>query len=248
MAMKLFGGAAFSHGDRIEADGFPVRLSVNARARRVSLRIDRIKREVIATAPSARRLPEAVAFAREKADWIAGQFADLPSGQALAPGMTIALFGEPVDLVEGSGRARYTPATALDRARISAPADAAFGDRVLRLIKAEARRWFTERTGHYAAALGRPAPKVAITDPRGRWGSCRPASPRAGASIRYSWRLALSPAAVADYVAAHECAHLVEANHGPRFWAIVHDLVGDHAPHRAWLKREGAGLHAFGRG
>ncbi len=246
--MKLFGGSGFSHGDRIEADGFPVRLSVNARARRVSLRIDRVKREVIATAPSARRLPEAVAFAREKADWIAGQFADLPSGQALRPGMTISLFGEAVDLVEGSGRACFTPATALSRARIAAPADAAFGDRVLRLIKTEARRWLTERTDHYARALGRPAPKVAITDPRGRWGSCRPASPRAEASIRYSWRLALAPAAVADYVAAHECAHLIEANHGPRFWAIVHDLVGDHAPHRAWLRREGAALHAFARG
>jgi len=246
--MKLFGGSGFSHGDRIEADGFPVRLSVNSRARRVSLRIDRVKREVIATAPSARRLPEAVAFAREKADWIAGQFADLPSGQSLRPGMTISLFGEAVDLVEGSGRARFTPATALSRAQIAAPADAAFGDRVLRLIKTEARRWLTERTDHYARALGRPAPKVAITDPRGRWGSCRPASPRAEASIRYSWRLALAPAAVADYVAAHECAHLIEANHGPRFWAIVHDLVGDHAPHRAWLRREGAALHAFGRG
>ncbi len=247
-AMKLFGGSAFSHGDRIEADGFPVRLSVNARARRVSLRIDRYRREVVATAPSARRLPEAVAFAREKADWIAGQLACLPTGQVLAPAMTIALFGEPVDLVEGAGRARLTPAAGPSRACIRAPADAAFGDRVLRLVKTEARRWLTDRTEHYATTLGRPTPKVAITDPRGRWGSCRPASPRAGASIRYSWRLALAPAAVADYVAAHECAHLIEANHGPRFWAIVHDLVGDHSPHRAWLKREGAALHAFGRG
>ena len=55
-------------------------------------------------------------------------------------------------------------------------------------------------------------------------------------------------ATVADYVAAHECAHLIEANHGPRFWALVHGLVGDHAPHRDWLRREGARLHAFGRG
>ncbi len=248
MAMKLFGGSGLSHGDRIEADGFPVRLSVNARARRVSLRIDRIKREVVATAPSARRLPEAVAFAREKADWIAGQLADLPSGQALTPGMTIALFGAPCDLVASPGRARFTPPSGEAPARITAPDDAAFGDRILRLIKVEARRWLTERTEAYVARLDRPMPKVAITDTRGRWGSCRPASSRAAASIRYSWRLALAPATVADYVAAHECAHLIEANHGPRFWALVHGLVGDHAPHRDWLRREGARLHAFGRG
>jgi predicted metal-dependent hydrolase len=245
--MKLFGGSGLSHGDRIEADGFPVRLSVNVRARRVSLRIDRIRREVVATAPSARRLPEAVAFAREKADWIAGQFADLPTGQALAPGMTITLCGAPCDLMAAPGRARYSPPSDTAPAGITAPDDAAFGDRVLRLIRVEARRWLTERTEVYAGRLARPMPKVAITDTRGRWGSCRPASPRAGASIRYSWRLALAPARVADYVAAHECAHLIEANHGPRFWALVHGLVGDHAPHRDWLRREGARLHAFGR-
>ena len=96
-------------------------------------------------------------------------------------------------------------------------------------------------------------PTVAISDPRGRWGSCRP--PRAagfGAGVevgrvRYSWRLVLAPFEVLDYVAAHECAHLIEANHSPRFWAVVHDLVGDHRPHRAWLREHGTRLHAFGR-
>ena len=66
--------------------------------------------------------------------------------------------------------------------------------------------------------------------------------------IRYSWRLALAPLSVADYVAAHECAHLRELNHGPRFWALVHDLVGDPAPQRAWLREHGARLHAVGAG
>ena len=53
---------------------------------------------------------------------------------------------------------------------------------------------------------------------------------------------------VLDYVAAHECAHLVEANHSAKFWAVVHAINGDHRPHRDWLKANGARLHAFGRG
>jgi hypothetical protein len=56
----------------------------------------------------------------------------------------------------------------------------------------------------------------------------------------------MAPFAVADYVVVHECAHLLEANHGPRFWAHVDRLVGDHRPHRAWLRAHGAALHAFG--
>lgn len=245
--MKLFGRPRFSHGDRIEADGHPVRLSVNARARRISLRVDRVKREAIAIAPSARRLDEAVAFAHERIDWIASQLADIPRSTPLRPGMEISLFGEPVRLVAAPGRARFHAATAAEGAVISAPDDAAFGDRVLRLVKVEARRWLTDRTAVHCQALNQPLPKIAITDARGRWGSCRPASVRGPASIRYSWRLALAPAEVADYVAAHECAHLIEANHGPGFWTLVRTLNGDPAPHRGWLKREGARLQAVGR-
>ena len=58
---------------------------------------------------------------------------------------------------------------------------------------------------------------------------------------------ALAPFEVADYVAAHECAHLLELNHGPRFWAHVADLIDRVPAHRAWLKAHGATLHAFGR-
>ncbi|MDP1630169.1 MAG: SprT family zinc-dependent metalloprotease [Caulobacter sp.] len=245
--MKLFNRAGFSHGDRVQAGEQTVRLAVNARARRISLRIDRIKREAIAIAPSASRLPEAVAFARERSDWIVGQLADLPAAAPLLPDSEIMVFGEPVLLTAAAGRAKLIAATDDAPARLLAPDDAAFGDRVLRLVKAEARRWLTDRTGLYAAALGQPMPKVAITDTRGRWGSCRPASARGAASIRYSWRLALAPAEVADYVAAHECAHLLEANHGPGFWALVRQINGDPARHRDWLRREGGRLQAVGR-
>lgn len=241
--MKLFAPPAYAHGDRLETAGHVLRLSVNARARRISLRVDRTRREVIAIAPSARRLSEAVAFARERIGWIAEQLADLPAPRAIAPGMTFELFGETFTLVGRPGRARLD----LEARTLSAADDAAFADRVLRLIKAEARRRFTLMTQDYAAVLQRPAPSVSVVDPRGRWGSCSPARPGRPASIRYSWRLALAPLAVADYVVAHECAHLVEANHSPRFWALVDRIFGDPAPHREWLRANGAGLHAFGR-
>ena len=48
-------------------------------------------------------------------------------------------------------------------------------------------------------------------------GSC---SPHNG-TIRLSHRLAKMPQFVLDYVIIHELAHLVEANHGPRFWKLV---------------------------
>ena len=50
-----------------------------------------------------------------------------------------------------------------------------------------------------------------------RWGSCTPST----RTIRISTRVAAFPDWVQDHVVLHELAHLVEANHGPRFKAIV---------------------------
>ena len=56
-----------------------------------------------------------------------------------------------------------------------------------------------------------------VTNQNKRFGSCTPAT----RAIRISHRLAVMPAWVRDYVIVHELAHLVEANHGPRFWKLV---------------------------
>lgn len=50
-----------------------------------------------------------------------------------------------------------------------------------------------------------------------RFGSCTPAR----GTIRLSDRLAAMPNWVRDYVIVHELAHLEQANHGSKFWALV---------------------------
>lgn len=245
--MSLF-GRALADGDRLEVAGAVVRLKVHRSARRVSLRLDRTKREIIATAPSQRRLDEAAAFARNRASWIAERLAELPKAEVVAPGMTIHLFGEPCRLEASDKPARLHPATGDAPMVITARGDGeVYANAVVRIIRREALRVFTERTAFYCDQLGAKLPSVTIMDARARWGSCRHGLPGKPAAIRYSWRLALAPFEVADYVAAHECAHLLELNHGPRFWAHVTTLVGDERPHRDWLRAQGARLHAFGR-
>ncbi|MDQ6900226.1 MAG: M48 family metallopeptidase [Candidatus Dormibacteraeota bacterium] len=58
---------------------------------------------------------------------------------------------------------------------------------------------------------------IAFAEQNRRWGSCSPDS----GLIRVSSRLAGVPGWVRDYVLVHELAHLLVANHGPRFWELV---------------------------
>ena len=222
-----------------------LRLSVNPRARRISIRIDGKTGEVVATAPSERRLADAVAFARSKAAWVAERLEARVEGTPLVPGTTIALHGRATRLeatgANGAARLSEDDSGAVIR---SGGEGEAFGRRVENLLKREARAALTVRTDHHLNTLGQKSVRVSIVDTRSRWGSCSPHN----RSIRYSWRVVLAPPAVLDYLAAHEVAHLVHADHSPAYWAVVHRLVGDHRPFRAWLRAHGQALHAVGQG
>ena len=223
----------YRNGQRLPLEGLTARLSVNPRARRLSIRIDARAGEAVLIAPSERKLAEVVAFARTKADWMRERLAERPQGTPIAPGAVIDLFGRPTRLIStgGAGAARLTE-------------DAeAYARRVENLFKRVARDTLQTRTDIHLRTLGQRPVKMSIADPKSRWGSCSPHN----RSIRYSWRVVMAPPAVIDYLAAHEVAHLVHADHSPAYWSVVQRLIGDHRPHRKWLRENGPALHAVGR-
>jgi predicted metal-dependent hydrolase len=241
--------ARLADGDLVAVDGAPVRLRVSARARRISLKLDPTAREVIATAPTARQLPAALRFAETRSSWIAARLAALPAARPFQPGAVIELAGAPCRLERAAMRIkpRLIPATHEEPARLLASGEgAAYARAVERALRAEALRLLSERTETHAAALDQPLPLVTVADARGRWGSCKPAHRGEAARIRYNWRLILAPPWVLDYVVAHECAHLIEANHSPAYWAVVRQIYPEFAKARAWLRRHGEALHAHG--
>ena len=65
--------------------------------------------------------------------------------------------------------------------------------------------------------LPQPASIRWVDNQRTRWGSCTVVD----RTIRISSRLAEWPSWVVDYVIVHELAHLVVADHGPAFQALV---------------------------
>ena len=111
-------------------------------------------------------------------------------------------------------------------------------------LKRRALAVLTEETAEFAAKAGVTVNRVAIGDPKGRWGSCASTG-----TIRYSWRLICAPPYVRRSTVAHEVAHRLHMDHSPAFHAAYRRLLGaDPAPARAWLRRHGAALHWLGRG
>ena len=234
-------------GQILDLGGLMVRLKVNRRARRISLRIDRRSGEALALSPTLAKLNEAASFARSRRDWLSARLSEAgPPPAPLRAGESLTVLNEAWQLEPDGRRPRLT-APSQDGARILRGCGAGAVDVTLvaRMVKREGLCAFEARAAAHCDRLGLAPPPLRLIDARTRWGSCTPAQNGRSASIRLSWRLALAPFAVADYVVAHECAHLLEANHGPRFWDLVRDLVGDYKASRAWLRSKGNDLHGL---
>lgn len=220
----------------------PVRLIVNPRARRISLRVDPIAREAVAVAPSVRSAPKAMRFAQDKAAWIVSALAALPRPVPFAPGAEVPVRGVIHRLDWRPGRAAPHIEPGDPPSLVAGGADvSAFAARVRRYLMGEARQALTESAERHAAALGVRLARLSVKDTRSRWGSCT-----SDGALAFSWRVILAPPAVLDYLAAHEVAHLLEMNHGPRFWALVARLCPEFQKARRWLERHGVGLHGYG--
>lgn len=217
----------------------PVRVEINPRARRLILRLDEKHRQAVVVAPSRKLIPDAVRFAGERIDWAATRLRALPSRVTLDEGGLIRLRGRACRItLDGEGR--RAALLEGDPQILSLPGDeGTIGRRALRFLKSAARDDLTAAVETYCAALDVDVRRVSVKDTRSRWGSCT-----SDGRLAFSWRLIMAPPEVLDYVAAHECAHLLEMNHSPRFWAHVARCRPNWKRERAWLRRYGSDLHA----
>jgi len=98
-------------------------------------------------------------------------------------------------------------------------------------LKDEAWNLVAPQVIRYAQRITSTTPAMRLSNARSEWGSCN-----ARGEIRLNWRLVQLPPKLAEYIVAHEVAHLLELNHSPRFWAIVESLIPGHAALRRELE------------
>ncbi len=211
-----------------------------ANARRMRLAIDPRTGDVRLTLPRRASERSGRAWAEQHRDWIEAQLAKLPRPQRIEPGATISFRGEDV-VVDWSPEHSRIVRLEGDRLHVGGPAESV-AKRVVAWLRGEALRQLEAETRAIAVEAGVTVGRVAIGDPRTRWGSCS-----ANGDIRYSWRLILAPPFVLSSTVAHEVAHRLHMDHSPAFRAAEKRLYGrDPRPARDWLSAHGAGLYWLG--
>jgi hypothetical protein len=218
----------------------PVAIRLSPRARRLSLRVDAATRGVELVLPRRFASDTALRFVAAHRGWIEARVAALPAQLPLGDGAVVPVFGVPHRVRRELDQA--APPVAIGDGEIRVRGDPAHLPRRVRdHLVALAKRDFAGRARAAAARIGRNVTRVVVRDPKSRWGSCS-----SKGSLSFSWRLVFAPDAVIDYVVAHEVAHLIEMNHGPRFWRLVASLVPDVEHSRTWLRRHRNELMAYG--
>lgn len=207
-------------------------------ARRMTLRLAPDGSEARVSIPAWGRIGDAEAFARDRADWLAGQLANLPEARTVAPGTTLNLRGEAL-VIDWAESARRKPVVAEGRLIIGGPSES-LGRRLQRWLESEAMAVLAVDLAHYCAQAGHDVPRLSLSRAQRRWGSCA-----SDGSIRVNWRLIMAPDFVRRSVVAHEVAHMTHFDHSPAFHGHLGTLFeGDVNAANRWLKRHGRSLYA----
>jgi len=222
----------------VELDGRSVEYRFARRRRRtLGLSVDAHGLKVVAPLRAPWR--EIEAFLRDKRRWIFAkldEWARVPKPALLLgmSGESLPLFGvtHTLEVHEGARRVIHESGRLL----VSAPRWRAL-ETLVRWLKSRALEALEPRAAHFAARLGRAAPPLRLSNARTQWGVCG-----ADGAIRLSWRLVHLEPLLADYVVAHEVAHLVELNHSQRFWALVGKLYPEWRSARESLELVGGSL------
>lgn len=209
-----------------------------AAGRRLAITID--ERGLRVGAPPRLTLVEIEAFVRSHGDWVLAKLDEYAVRSArrylrICDGVRLPVLGGEAELqvVPGSNRVLWQDGRLVLAARPDADLEAL----ARRGLQRRALEHFALRVGHFAARLDRPVPPLGLSSAHTRWGSC---STKTG--IRLNWRLVHLPPQFADYVIAHELAHLVEMNHSARFLRVVGGLFPDWRSVRAELKQRAADI------
>jgi predicted metal-dependent hydrolase len=225
----------------IDDVAYPVEITRNKRATRLTLRLVTGKQQLRVTAPPRVPKYEIVEFIERNKNWARTRLERTPTTLTIEEGAQIPIRGINYR-IEISGKRRGTAELISQDGEdiLLVHGDEAHVERRVRdFMKKQARLDLESAVYRHAYALDVEPTAIQIRDTKTRWGSCS-----SSGKLSFSWRIIMAPPQILDYLAAHEVAHLREMNHSSRFWNLVEDICPHMKASKAWLRKYGAQLHA----
>jgi len=98
--------------------------------------------------------------------------------------------------------------------------------------RAEALALVMKKIAKVNAVYNFPFRRVTIKNQKTRWGSCS-----LQGNLNFNYKIIFLPDRAAEYLVAHELAHLEEYNHSKDFWRLVERAVPDYREQRQELAK-----------
>lgn len=206
-------------------------------AKRLTLRIDEAKQQIVLTFPWRTPKREAEQFLLTQTDWLQDQIERATPAHVIAIGNEIPVYGKKRRIVHVPGAARGVQVVLTDHEIQVSGREERVPRAVYRYLKTLAQTEIERLATEKAALVFKPIRSLTMRDTNSRWGSCTPAG-----DLNFCWRLILAPPEVLDYVVGHEVAHLVHMNHKPIFWALCRALTPYTTMAKTWLAQHGNSL------
>ncbi len=109
---------------------------------------------------------------------------------------------------------------------------------VINFYKEQLKKYINEQLFLFCSKHNLKYKSFSITSAKKRYGSCS-----WDKRLFFTWRLAMAPTFVVNYVIAHELAHTKYMNHSKEFWALVAKIYPKYKESINWLKENYAMLY-----
>lgn len=188
-------------------------VAVTVRWKRIRNSYLRVQRtgKVELSVPARTSVAQAKGFVADRVDWVRAHLRKLEVPKQYIHGEQHTLWGQPrVLTLHGT---HELPGQLLVRAAAGEHAERLLYER----YKAEVTARVPALLLHWVPAMEVPMPTWSVRRMSSRWGSCTKARKR----ISLNSELARYRPELLEYVVVHELAHLIEANHSPRYYAIL---------------------------
>jgi len=230
----------------------PFTIRRSPRARRLSLRIESDKPELILVIPRYALNMQIESFLRRQTPWIEKHWNDALRKAAKRPkrkdrdGDNYFYFGETLTLrlipslswKPGIRVAGNELQITLHKAISLPEGKKAIKKTIQEFYKRKAEEVIHDRLQFFNEHYGLKYNRVTFRNQKTRWGSCSSAK-----NLNFNWRLIMAPIEVIDYVIVHELCHLRYMNHSAAFWNLVGEQIPQYKALRKWLRENHYLLH-----